>query len=45
MKIYPMPISSCEPFIILSTKLDQTIAHERRVRSRGGVTRIASDVA
>jgi hypothetical protein len=38
------PICSCELFIVLSTQSDQTIAPERRVRSRRGMTCIASDM-
>jgi hypothetical protein len=53
MKIYSLPrigkksypISSYESFVVFSTQSDQTVAHERRVRSHGGVTHIASDVA
>jgi hypothetical protein len=37
--------SYCESFIVLSTQSYQIIAHERRVRSRRGVSRIASDMA
>jgi hypothetical protein len=37
-------ISSCELSIVLSTQSDQTVAPEHRVRSRGGMTCIASDV-
>jgi hypothetical protein len=38
-------ISSCEPFVVLSTHSDKTIAPEHRVCSHGGMTHIASNVA
>jgi hypothetical protein len=44
-KINSYPVSSCEPFIVLSSRLDQTVGHERRVHSHGGMTCIASNMA
>jgi hypothetical protein len=38
-------MSSYELFVVLSTQSDQTVAHERKVRSRGGIARVASDMA
>jgi hypothetical protein len=38
-------ISSCELSVVLSTKSNQTVALECRVRSHRGVARIASDMA
>jgi hypothetical protein len=32
-------------FVVLSTQSDQIVARERRVRSRRGMTHIASDMA
>jgi hypothetical protein len=44
-KINSYPVSSCEPFIVLSSRLDQTVGHEHRVHSHGGMTCIASNMA
>jgi hypothetical protein len=43
-KIKGLPISSFEPFVVLSTQLNQTVATEHWMCSLGGMACIALDV-